>query len=307
MKKVTLCTLSFLAFSLFGFSQAPIKEAIDKKGKEKIKKTIDKIVGPYAGNKDGHGMNPYLTSEKQIPDTVALITFYVYDKGTTEYHQLYLTTYSLSGKGGNYFANKFHQEAIGKLKETFKSQGIVLLTPDEYLNTEEKRNFYYKQFQPQISKFGSFISGLESGGTDMAVCADYYRGFDEAAAGDFKRSISLGNELAKKLGVKAVLSIALELADDGKNININGIKWTMNGPNPVTKEDKKYFGTNGAGYQEGLVYFKSNFFFDDGIRFAKHKKNVLEEEHYEGLGELLSYFAEVSVEKMKWSIEKNTK
>lgn len=296
-----------MTYSIIGFSQAPIKDAIDKKGKEKIKKTIDKIVGPYAGNDDGHGMNPYLTSEKQIPDTVALITFYVYDKGTTEYHQLYLTTYSLSEKGGNYFANKFHQESISKLKESFKNQGIVLLTPDEYLNTNEKRNFYYKQFIPQISKMGSFISGLETGSTDMAVCADSYRGFDEAAAFDFKRSISLGSELAKKLGVKAVLSIALELQDDGKNIKFNGVKWTMNGLNPVPKKDKKYPGAFGAGYQEGLVYFKSNYFLDDGIRFAKHKKKVLEEENYEGLGELLSYFAEVSVEKMKWSIGKNTK
>lgn len=306
MKKITFCALAMMAVSI-GFSQTPIKDALDKKGKEKIKKTIDKLSGTYNSYDDGHGMNPYLTSESQIPDTVALITFYVYDPGTTNYGQAYITTYSLSEKGGNYFANKFHLEGIAKLKESFKKQGIVLLTPGEYLDTEEKRKFYYNEFKPRISKLGKFLSGLESGGTDMAVCADYYRGFDESAAFDFKRSISLGHELALKLGVKAVLSIAVELMDDGKNIQFNGIKMTMNGPNPVSKQDKKYPGAFGAGYQEGHIYFKSNYFPEGGVRFAKRKKKVLETEYYEGFGELLTYFAEVSVEKMKESVGKNTK
>lgn len=305
--KTLVSTLFAFGISLSALSQAPISEYVNKKGIEKIKKSIDKAVGPYQGFEDGHGMTPYLTSESQIPDTVALITFYVYDKGTTTYSPAFITTHSLSEEGGNYFANNFHQQAMEKLKETFKNLGIVLLTPDEFLDTEEKRNFYYNEFTPQVSKLGKFLSGMESGSSEMAVCADYYRGFDEAAAFDFKRSISLGNELSNKLGVKAVLSVALELQDDGKNININGVKWTMNGPNPVAKLDKKYAGAFGAGYQEGLVYFKSYLYFDGGIRFARRKKKVLEEENYEGIEEVLSAFAEVSVETMKNSIAKNNK
>lgn len=305
--KTFVTTILAFGISLSALSQAPIKEYVNDKGSEKIKKSIDKAAGPYQGFEDGHGMTPYLTSEKQIPDTVALITFYVYDKGTTTYSPAFITTHSLSEQGGNYFANHFHQQAIAKLKESFKSQGIVLLTPDEFLNTEEKRNYYYKEFKPQISKLGNFLSGMESGSSEMAVCADYYRGFDEAAAFDFKRSTSLGNELAGKLGVKAVLSISLELQDDGKNVNINGVKWTMNGPNPVAKLDRKYVGAFGAGYQEGLVYFKSYYYFDKGVRFAKRKKKVLEEENYEGIEDVLSLFAEVSVETMKESIQKNNK
>lgn len=300
--------VSLLLLSTVAYSQAPIKEFVDDKGIAKIKKQISKEMSGYNCHPDGHGPHPYFTSLSQIPDTIALATFYVYDDGTSTTtdagNVTFITTYALSEKGGNYFANQLLKESVQQLKEAFLKNNIVLLTAEEYLDTEAKRKFYYDEFKPQVSKLGSFLAGIETKRRDIGVCADYYRGFDEAAAFDFKRSVSLGHELAGKLDADAVLSIAVKLKDDGKKIALQAVNWTLNGPNPVPKQDKKYPGAFGAGYQEGLVYFTSHYFVDDVV-FAKRKKKELLEQHYEGFGTLLSCFVEASVEKMQSSAGRN--
>ncbi|MCD6011716.1 MAG: hypothetical protein K0Q79_1578 [Flavipsychrobacter sp.] len=301
--------MAVVAYTIAGYSQSSVKEYYDDKGIEKVKKAIVKEREPETGKsfKDGHGAVPYLTSPKQIPETLALVTFYVYDKGTQVTSPAFITTYSLSEKGGNYFANQIHKASIDKLKETFKAHGIVLLTPDEYLNTPEKREFYYKQFKPNVSKLGSVLSGLESGSTDIAVSADHYRALDVAAAGDFRRSESL-NELAQKLGVNSTLSICFELMAERREISINGIKWSINGPNPNPKEDKKYVAENmGNGYYTGQVYYKAYTYFPNSIRLAKENKKAVSEENYAGIDMVLAAFVEKSVDSWKEAIEKTSK
>lgn len=317
--KLILCTALLISSQVF--AQNSIKEIVDKTGRDKIKKNLMKqFTGMFCFD-DGHGMNPYLTSNDQIPDTIALITFYVFDPGVstvssskTTHGATGITTtstsvysYKLSEAGGNYFANQLHKESIDKLKATFKAHGIVLLTPDEFLNTPEKRDFYYNQFQPQVSKLGSFLSGLEQKRSGVAVCADYYRGFDTGAATDYKRSISLGDELTKKLGVDAVMSVSATVVYDGKTVSFAHISSTINGPNPVPRQDKKYIGSNGAGYQEGLVYFSAYYNNFKPVKIAGFKKSDLNYENYEGFGELLSVFAEASVETMNNVVAKKSK
>ncbi len=320
--KLFLC-VGLLAIGGHALAQSSIRELVDKTGKDKIQKNLMKQFPGTFCFKDGHGMNPYLTSEEQIPKTIALITFYVYDPGmsyattsksshgaagiTTSTTSVY--NFKLSEAGGNYFANMLHQEGIGKLKATFKSHGITLLTPDEYLNTEEKRDFYYNKFQPQISKLGSFLSGLEQKSSGTAVCADYYRGLDASAAADFKRSISLGDELTRNLGVDAVMSIALYVGYDGKTVTFSNITSTINGPNPVPRENKKYIGAAGAGYQEGLVYFSAYYNAFKPVKIADLKKKgaVISNENYDGIGDLMSIFAETAALTMKKVVAKNSK
>src|SRR5690606_25871868 len=300
-----------------------IKEIVEKTGTDKIEKNLMKQFPGTNCFKDGHGMNPYLTSENQIPKTIALITFYVYDPGvsfvnsskstnsatgiTTTWTSVY--DFKLSKEGGNYFANQLHAAGIGDLKATFKSHGITLLTPDEYLNTAEKRDFYYNKFQPQISKLGSFLSGLEQKSSGIAVCADYYRGLDASAATDFKRSISLGDELTRNLGVDAVMSIAFYVGYDGKTVTFSNITSTINGPNPVPRENKKYVGGAGAGYQEGLVYFSAYYNNFKPVKIANLKKKGAEisNESYDGIGDLMSIFGETAVLTMKKVVAKNSK
>lgn len=314
MKKayVYLLAASIVCGGNLVFGQKSIKEYVEKTGPEKIKKNI--VMGPgnepvtAGGFADGHGKNPVLITKSQIPDTVALITYYIYDVGTEVKGGNYIYSYSLSSSGGNYFANKLHNEGIKKLKEEFRSKGIVLLTPEEFLNTPQKKNYYYKEFIPQISKLGSFLSGIETKGNDVSVAADGYRGFDISAAPDHLRSESLGGDLAKKLGVKGVFSIAIELMSSKKEVKINGIKMALHGPNPIPKEDKKYIAQNmGNGWYAGQLYSFGYMYFKDPILIGEFKKDQVVSENYEGIGEVESLFVDKFYDAMSEAIEKAAK
>lgn len=313
MKK-TILACTFLAVSVLVQAQKSIKEYVEKTGKEKIKKNIVMPAGSYpqtAGSfDDGHGINPVLTSVKQLPDTIALVTFHIYDIGTSNHiKNVSITYYSLSEKGGNLMANAMLKASIASLKESFKKQGVVLLTPDEFLNTKEKREYYYKTFQPNISKLGKFLSGVETKQNDISVTADGYRAFDISAAGDYLRAESLGGDLAKQLGVKGVLSIAAELMSDTKRINMNGVKMVLHGPNPIPKEDKKYVAQNmGNGYYAGQIYASGYTFFDKSIEVGKfEKKQQAINDNFEGIDTVFDAFIEKFYEKMNESIEKAAK
>ncbi len=295
-------------------AQKSMKEYVEKTGKEKIKKGIVMPAGTYpqtaVGYSDGHGINPLLTSVKQLPDTVALITFHIYDIGTSNHvKNISITYYSLSEEGGNIMANKMLDASIARLKEAFGKQGVVLLTPDEFLNTKEKRDYYYTMFAPDISKLGKFLSGIETNKNDISVTANGYRAFDISAAGDFLRAESLGGDLTRKLGVKGVVSIAAELMSDNKRISMNGIKMVLHGPNPIPKEDKKYISQNmGAGYYTGQIYASGYTYFDKPVEVGKfeNKKQFINDT-FEGIDLILESFVEKFYEKMNESIEKAAK
>lgn len=307
MKKI-LVLFSFLT-SLVVYSQSEAKQYFDKNGSEKI---ADKIVvdgKPIAAKSydDGHGRNPFLTSTNQIPDTLALITYYVYDQGTEINSGNVTYTYNLSEKGGNYFANQFYNQSIELIKKSFKDQGIVVLTPKEYLNTNEKINFY-NNFTPNLSKLGSFLTGLEHKNVNVAVAADNFRGFDVSACSDHERMESLGYDLAKGLNVDGVLSISINMVSNKKELYIIGYKMAINAPNPIEKKDKKYVSQNfGAGYYKGQLFAGGNFTYKSPVKIAKFKKEKIEEEYYDGIGEVLACFPAKFMEEIKKSIEKNSK
>lgn len=313
--KAPLLYIAFVLSAGSSLAQKTIMEYVEENDKEKIKKSIVMPAGSYpqraGGFSDGHGINPVLTSTKQIPDTVALITFHIYDIGTSNHiKNVSITYYSLSEKGGNQMANLISSNSIAQLKEAFKKQGVVLLTPDEYLNTKEKRDYYYNTFSPSISKLGKFLSGIETKQNDIAVAADGYRAFDISAANDFLRAESLGGDLAKKLGVKGVLSIAVELMSDKKNIAMNGTKMVLHGQNPIPREDKKYISQNmGAGYYRGQIYAGGYMYFKNPIVIANFdkKQNKIINENFEGIGNVFECFVERFHDEMKESIEKAAK
>jgi hypothetical protein len=304
--------LILICISNLLFAQKTISEYVSKTGVEGIMKSI--VMGPgfepvtAGGFGDGHGKNPLLTSTNQIPDTVALVSLYIYDIGTTTSGSGYITYRFVSENGGNQLSNEIYNQSIKTLKETFKKNGVVLLTPEEYLNTPEKLKFYNNEFVPAISKLGNFISNIENKKTDIAVGADYFRCFDISAAPDYLRSESLGSELTKKLNVKGALSIAVEIQSNGKNVNINGIKMSLHGPNPIPREDKKYVAQNmGNGYYDGQLYAYGYFFLKKPILVASFEKNKLVNQNFNGIDVIFGCFVDKFHIAMNNSIEKAAK
>ncbi len=283
-------------------AQKTIKDYVEKNSRESIMKDIQMPAGcqPTTAKSydDGHGKNPLLFYKTQLPDTVALATMYIYDLGSTytseHAHWLYTETNFVSAAGGNYLANEILKVALDDLKESFRKQGVVLLTPNEYLNSPQKREYYYTSFKPQMSKIGDFLSGIENSGKKISVAADGYRPFDIAAANDYLRAESMGSDLAKALEVDAVLNIAVELQSDRRDVNIHGVKMVLHGPNPIPKQDKKYIGQKlGTGYYSGQIYASGSFFFKKPIEVASYKKKAgLQPPNFEGMGTIFGAFAD---------------
>lgn len=264
-----------------------IQEYASKTSKDKIKKSILVAQSPVTagGFSDGHGRNPVLTSKDQIPDTIALITFYINDFGTVKSGPYTISSYWLGSNGGNVVANELERKSVQMLKESFSKQGIVLLTPSEFLNTKEKRDYYYKNFSPKASKMAKFLSNVETSDVAIAAGADYYRSFDISVSWDAIRAESLVNDLGKKLGINGLLTIAVNIQSDKKDIYITGMRMALNGPNPIPKEDKNYVAQNmGNGYYYGQSYTDCNFGFPKPALIGKYEnvKTTSKKTTYEG-------------------------
>lgn len=259
--------------------------------------------------RDGHGKNPYLTSADQLPDTIALITFNINDLGlTTTFSNDYATYtnyYSLSESGGNLVADDIHSKTIAGLKTEFQKRGVVLLTPEEYLNTPEKQAYYYNEFVPAVSKVGKFLSNIENRATDISVCADGYRYFDMGAAFDYLRSESLGAELAQALGVDGVLSVGIEIQSQKKEGYLRAIKMTLHATNPNPKEDKKYIGQKtGTGYYEGQLFAGGGLRFKKPFEVMELGKNQIISMDFEGIDVIFNCFIEKFYDEIDAAINK---
>ena len=76
-------------------------------------------------------------------------------------------------------ANTYAGIAIEPLKKTFKEYDLELLTPDQFLDTEEKKEFYNNFVLEKRNKGNKGLSNLASGGTqvNISIAADGYREF----------------------------------------------------------------------------------------------------------------------------------
>lgn len=311
LKIILSSIITFVIFMPNGIAQTQMEDYVKKNGMEKIKKSIviDAFSKPATQKsfKDGHGKTPYLSSTNQLPKKIAMITFHINDlEGIGEGWRSGGGT--LSDSEGNSIANLIHNQTLKSLKEAFKKRSATLLIPQEYLDTEDKINFYYKSFSPEVSKAGKFLSNIEDNRTDISVCANTYRYFDLGAAFDYKRSQSLGNDLANNIDAGGLLSIAVDLYYSSKGVFVSNIKMTIHGPNPNPKLDKKYIGQkNGTGYYNGQLYIGGNFAFKKVIKVIDPKQEKDYHKGFEGLEVIFTCFIEKYYDVMDTAIAKVSK
>lgn len=302
-----LCSFQLL------FAQKTLKQYVSKMDSKKIQKSILWDMGTIPTTsksfKDGHGHTPYFTSKDQLPKTVALIAFNIRDLGdvhVTDAGYSWITTYTaLSENGGNMVANAIYNVSIDMLKDRFKQEGVTLLTPKEFLDSKEKIDFYYDTFSPEVSKLGDFLRKVETRGTQMSTSADYFRTFDLGAAFDWKRSNSLGSELANKLGVDAVLSVGTVIQSNNKEGYFRSIKIAMHGPNPNPKQDKKYVAQKaGNGYNNGQLYMGLTYNLKDPQKTIEIHKKQITNINFEGYEVLLKEIIDRMYNEFYKAIEK---
>lgn len=211
---------------------------------EKIKVKFDfPGEGRNSNNGGGYSANMDLVNPK--PKRVALISYYLYDAGKGKANITGTGAWVTSASVGQSQVNGFYAKSIQPFKEAFKQNGMELLTPEEFLDTQEKAELYYGFVQESAKTEKTTITRTKSRSTTsstpyftttttytttatagtLKVCPSGmgYREFfvaneeeDESAISNFQGGIftanrkltsNLGYELCKGLGVDAVVVV----------------------------------------------------------------------------------------------------
>lgn len=292
MKSKSLFLTILIAVSFFNFSNA--QNAFNKAtaNESKVKVKFD-FPGEGRNSKNGKGYSANVELVDPKPKKVALVSFYLYDPakgksaGGSAIGSASTAIWRTADELGQQHVNAFYSEGIEAMKSSFKEYNIDILTPDEFLDSEEKKDFYYgfnqetaKKEQTSASKSKSAGGGAVSTSTvsTLKVCPEGqgYREFfvanenvDESdpliltTGGVFganrKMTSSLGYELCKGLGVDAVIVcyvVTRKLKKNKEDYGVNAVNMFMFGPNPVSEggEDKN----RGQFYCGTRVYFKGS-------------------------------------------------
>jgi len=308
-KQRRICFLVFLSMYLStALAQNSFIEYVEKTGKPKIIKQIQRSIPNHYAREDGMGMGPYLTRMEQA-GPIALVAFNLNSESyqtTTKTTWLSITySLSLSKEGGNAMANHFHEAAIAKMKARFLKEGISLLTPSEFYSGNKERAGYYTQFEPERTKaFGNIMS---RGKAETAARTYAPLILSAAVTSDYKTKNSYGFDLSTAIGVNACMLFEINLIMDKKSIALQAIRCAVVGKNPTPfVEGKKYISLVG-GYPKGQVYFEGKLELGKkGVPFVIIEKEKVTSTNYEGFGTLMECFAEAIIQHWKGMISKNS-
>ncbi len=233
----------------------------------KIKAKMDfPAEGRTSKNGSGYSVNVDLLNPK--PTKVALVSFYLYDpanaktKGGQIAGKASTSMWRTSDALAQTHIDGFYAQSIEPLKAGFKEFGIDLLTPAEFLDTEEKKDFFYGFDQESGKKEKTDRTVIGKMGTSVSLSTIKVCPYDEgyrpffvvnegvgASAGqnfvntgiggaNRKMTSSLGYELAKGLGVDAVVVcyIVTHKCDSKKeDYEVDAVSLFMFGPNPMSE------------------------------------------------------------------------
>lgn len=282
---------------------------------EKIKVRYD---FPREGrNANGAGYSANMDLLKAKPKKVALISYYLYDpgKGKTSGGAMSSTISAAAWRTpdavGQMQVDGFYGKSINALKSSFKENGIDLLTPEEFLDTDEKADFYFGFSQESAKKekttmtkrraSGGFITQIVSATITTLKVSPSGKGYreffvaneraDESDLALFQGGIfsanrkltsSLGYELCKGLGVDAVVVVYIctrKLKSNKDDYGVNAVVTMMMGPNPGRAEDTDPEAKNLGQFYCGTRTFYSSpsIFKKDGGVFGQYEgmANVL--------------------------------
>jgi hypothetical protein len=270
---------------------------------------------------DGGGILPYYPALKI--KKLALISFYVADEEFTTNRRKSVYSYNV----GNYrvtetqrksdvystdagFVRKLTQSMydiyVTSAKEELKKNGLELLELNELFAQNPDAEQIYKNFNPDVSgigkslaDFGSFLTESASDYKEGNIASvDGYRIFPTDYFDDYKCKQSFG-VLAKQLGVDAVVVSLVTITNEkGKSVSVKSAGSFVFGPNPVAKQDKKYVGLAGAGYNEGFLYWGIQFKHPDGVPFLKMKKGEITSFSLDGFDRLIDLSLNASLGKI---------
>lgn len=262
---------------------------------------ISMMNGDSNGVPSGKGLVPYLKALGGPPKRVGLVSFYAWDHGNKKensynfYNNEYTYRVDVTRRHSvddtlptSMLAAELHDAGIGALKEEFAAVGMQLLTPAEFLDTAEKKQAYesIKVEAGGMDKLFGLLQSKDEGIWQWGVPGGYRliklttvndpRGNNFALAttgiGVAKVADSVGYDLAKNLGLDAVVILYNVVQAEPTTIRLRGSYLYMFGPNPVADTGQ---GSYWRGQQYSGVYLRTDV---DFIKTDK-KGNLVEDEY----------------------------
>jgi hypothetical protein len=285
---ITTIIALFVSQTIMAQSELPDYAASEAKVLKKVKLDMP-LEGRKYKNGTGYSLNPKLL--KEMPKKVALVSFYSFDPGMTKV-QTWTTSSSThkttttkttklnaAGSSGE-LALGFFIEGIDEMTSKFKSYGMDLLMPDQYLDTDEKKSFY-NNYKVEHTKFNDWVKNMGSGGHNtmygrpdgirvLDVVNEPFANYTRKGgrfitkkgdvsdaqvwvmAKDGKMCRSLGDDLCKALEVDAVILVYFTIyAPKDNKVILQNVNMHMFGPNPTALP---------AGKEKKFNYFSGQFY-----------------------------------------------
>lgn len=141
MKKLLIISIALLPF--FTIAQTPFAEK-----NESVEASLKKVKYDFPKEKinkkngAGYSLRPELL-ENPIKK-IALVTYFIEDVGMSKENEMVNIAKAWRTSDGlaQIISNNFYDSSIAVLKSNFGASGMELLTPDEFLNTDEKKEYY---------------------------------------------------------------------------------------------------------------------------------------------------------------------
>ena len=297
MKKTIFTTLMCMLIAFTLSAQKPLPFTAKTAKANKIKALAD-FPSEGRNSKSGGGYSANVDLLKPKPKKVALISFYLYDpacgksSGGSYTGSVKVSCWRTAEEKAQAQVDGFYAKSIDVLKAEFKNYGMELLTPDEFLDTDEKADFYYNFSQESAKKEKSSVAVRKAAGSTISSVAEAtvstikispkgkgYRAFFVAnekmtksqmlnfkqtgiMGANRKMTSSLGYELCKGIGVDAVVVcyiVTRKLKMKKEDYAVNATSLYMFGPNPIIEsvDDK-----NRGQFYAGARYFTKPLLFE---------------------------------------------
>jgi hypothetical protein len=215
---------------------------------------------PRERGKNGGGYTAHYPTLGAVPKKVALVSFSYHDPGYTKSSKTQVSTVRTATGIAQVHIDKYTRVAIEPIKKAYAEYGMEVLTPDQFLDTEEKREFYNSFYFQKARSLNKLLTKVATGGTSVSLnlAATGYKEMvpknemvvmkgssarNSLMDAKTKATLNaLGNDLCKGLGVDAVI-IVYNSHHTKKQITVDldYVTMALMGPNPIQlgEDDKK--------------------------------------------------------------------
>jgi hypothetical protein len=206
-------------------------------------------------------------SKVGFPKRVGLISFYLWDTGTIKFSAMaatyggtYMKKWGMNPKGANQFSSEFAKRSVPGLKKQFAEYGMELLTPIEFLETDEQVDAYHDFELPEgkLQQATMAVRDFLDKNPHADGAADGYAMIPTHLWINREMQTAM-DELRVALGLDGLVVVTNLTRTDSKTVVFTGAFMDIFGPNPDPKPEKfaKYWtpsilyarGTFGKGFK----------------------------------------------------------